>query len=267
MAKRNRNAVEFLKGAVLTPRIIRISGDEGVGKSSLALTATAPEADNPDLMFVFDWDQGLERAHKALTARTEPEYCHIYTYGFEPGADVTENDMADAFGDWQDDFAEACAEIEENKGGVIVLDTESHWTDIVTLVKTNEALRLRIAKRRNSDSGDGVSNNVQRLDYGLRNAFIEKTVLNMRGLPNARFVMITRLGPVFEGAQDTGRKAPKGYKDMNYMVELDLRLRRNTKGDREVIISADKFVDSNTGKTMAITEEGFPDLLEDLYSD
>lgn len=259
MSKR-RNATDFLKEAVTVPRIIRISGDEGVGKSSLALTATAPEAKNPSLMYYFDWDQGLERAHRALGELPDPDACHITSYGF-PAGEVTEKNAADMFAEWQEDFADALDDIEENNGGTLVLDTESQWTDIVTLVMTNKALQERIAKRRGKKV-DAVDY-VQRLDYGLRNAFIEKTILNCRGLPNTRFVMITRLGPVFEGATDTGRKEPKGYKSMGYMVELDIKLRRKGDGKRELFIITDKFEDANTGTTLDF--QTLPALMEEFY--
>ena len=239
------NGKQFLKTAVLQPRLMRVWSSEGVGKTSLAAQVTAPEAEDPYLMHYFNWDHGLERAHKALTKRGHLEAFNIYTYSWPRTGNVEEEDALAMLSTWEDNWITALESCEENNGGVLVLDTETHWTEIATIVKTNAALRQRMAKR--TKEKFGAANEVQRLDYGPRNAYIERTILSVREIPNTYLVAISRVADEYQGNQPTGKKIPKGYRDLGSMVDFGVSIRRLKEGARVYTVEQDKFHDENVG--------------------
>jgi hypothetical protein len=172
-------------------------------------------------MHYFDFDQGLPRAVPTLETRDDLDVFTRHEYLYKPEGDLDLSEAAALFNEWQKDWLEAFEQIKANDGGVLVIDTETQWVDLVTIVKTNAALRNRMAKRKDDKTG-GVDH-IQRLDYGDRNAFIEKMMLSVAALPNTRLVLVSRAGPVFDGAKQTDRMVPNGYKFMDNVVDLRIQ--------------------------------------------
>ncbi len=173
-------------------------------------------------MHYFDFDQGLPRAVPELEKREDLDVFTRHEYLYAPEGDLDLTEASVLFSQWQEDWLAAFDEIKENNGGVLVIDTETQWTDLVTIVKTNAALRNRMAKRKDKDKAGGTDH-IQRLDYGDRNAFMEKMMLAVAVLPNARLVVVSRSAPTFDGAKQTEKVVPAGYKFLDSVVDVRIQ--------------------------------------------
>lgn len=221
-----------------------------MGKTSLAVSFTAPEgAEDINLVHYFNFDFGLERAYKALQGRIDQfpgseESFIIHPYEFDPEGDLDLEEAADLFERWEEDWLSAHEDIKENNGGVLIFDTETMWTTIVTIIKTNAALQNRLAKRK--EGKDGVDY-VQRLDYGDRNAYIEKVMQSALALPNTNLVLVSRADPVFDGAKETNELKPAGFKWLGNLVDAQIFCYKMKSGAYKQRIDFDGFESDHDG--------------------
>lgn len=198
--------------------VMSISGLEGAGKTSFALTAPSP-------IYAFDFDQNLDPLVGPWQAANPGKELYAKQYRLKPFASITEQKAM--YSQFLHDIDEVTGDLVD--GGTVLIDTGTHVWQLIQAIDIEEIRATRVGKP-NEDK-------VYPFDYARANKHMEDVVARLKDNPRLNVVLTHRMKEQYDAkGSGTGMYIPQGYKGIPYLATVNARLSKNTAHKRFLTI-------------------------------